>query len=84
MLAILVLAAVLRLISYDIGHLIGRMSRHHPFCFKDPRFGFTLPLWQPYLPPDVRFLVVFRDPVDTVASIMRDAVELYPDRPLAH
>jgi len=49
-------------LSYDIGHLIGRLSRHQPFCLKDPRFGFTLPLWRPYLPSDVKYLVVFRDP----------------------
>ena len=72
-----------RELSYDIAHLIGRMSRHQPFCFKDPRFGFTLPLWQPYLPPDVRYLVVFRDPADAIASILRDAKESYDDRPLA-
>jgi hypothetical protein len=69
-------------LSYDIAHLINRMSRRQPFCFKDPRFGFTLPLWRPYLPESVRFLVVFRDPAETVASIMRHAAAHYGDRPL--
>jgi hypothetical protein len=68
--------------SYDTGHLVCRMTRHQPFCFKDPRFGFTLPLWRPFLPKDTRFIVVFRDPVQTIRSILRDAVELYGDRPL--
>lgn len=69
-------------LSYDIAHLITRMTAHQPFCLKDPRFGFTLPLWRPYLPADVRFLVVFRDPAETVASIMRHATAHYGDRPL--
>lgn len=69
-------------LSYDIAHLMHRMARHQPFCLKDPRFTFTLPLWQPYLPDGVRFVVVFRHPVATVASIMRDAVALYGNRPL--
>jgi hypothetical protein len=69
-------------LSYDIAHLISRMSRRQPFCFKDPRFGFTLPLWRPYLPEGVRFLVVFRDPAETVASIMKHAAAHYGDRPL--
>ena len=69
--------------SYDVAHLVGRMARNQPFCFKDPRFGFTLPLWRPYLPDDARFIVVFRDPVQTIRSILRDAVELYGERPLA-
>ena len=33
-----------------------------PFCFKDPRFNVTLPVWRPYLPTTTRFLVVFREP----------------------
>lgn len=69
-------------LSYDIAHLISRMTGRQPFCLKDPRFGFTLASWRPYLPDDVRFLVVFRDPEETVASIMRHATAHYGDRPL--
>lgn len=68
--------------SYDLAHLMGRITRHQPFCLKDPRFGFTLPAWRPYLPEDTLFLVVFRNPVDTIRSILRDAAELYGNRPL--
>lgn len=68
--------------SYDLAHLMGRIVRHQPFCLKDPRFGFTLPMWRPYLPEDVLFLVVFRNPADTIRSILRDATELYGNRPL--
>lgn len=68
-------------LSYDVGHMMGRICAHQPFCLKDPRFGFTLPQWRPYLPEDTRFLVVFRDPARTVSSMLRDATALY-DPPL--
>jgi hypothetical protein len=69
-------------LGYDIAHLIGRICSHQPFCLKDPRFCFTLPMWMPYLPEGVRFLAVVRRPAATVQSMMRDASELY-ERPLA-
>jgi hypothetical protein len=54
-----------------------------PFCFKDPRFNVTLPVWRPYLPEDTRFLVVFREPDRTVDSILRVAsVEYQPPLPV--
>jgi len=68
--------------GYELAHLMGRICAHQPFCLKDPRFSFTLPLWQPYLPNGTRFLAVFRDPELTVQSMMRDAKSLY-DPPLA-
>jgi hypothetical protein len=46
-----------------------------PFCYKDPRFSYTLPAWEPYLPSDIRFVVVFRDPARTTDSIVRVAKE---------
>jgi hypothetical protein len=62
------------------------MRKHlsrQPICLKDPRWGLTLPLWRPYLPPDTRFLVVFRDPDTTVDSMLREARETYrPPIPL--
>ena len=51
-----------------------RVSRT-PFCFKDPRFSVTLRYWRPWLPPETRFLVVFRDPHVTVNSMLREAEE---------
>jgi hypothetical protein len=42
-----------------------------PFCFKDPRFSYTLPCWQPLM-KHTRFLVVFRNPADTVKSILKE------------
>jgi hypothetical protein len=69
-------------LGYELGHLIGRICSHQPFCLKDPRFSFTLPSWKPCLPRGTRFLAVFRAPELTVRSMMRDAKELY-DPPLA-
>lgn len=50
------------------------MSRE-PYCFKDPRFSYTLPLWRPYLNPGTKFLVVYRDPHKTAQSILRECRE---------
>jgi hypothetical protein len=50
---------------------IARLTARTPFCFKDPRFSYTLPAWRPYL-HDTVYLVVFRDPAVTVASILNE------------
>ncbi len=42
-----------------------------PYCFKDPRFCYTLPVWRPYL-KNVAFVCVFRDPGVTAASILKE------------
>lgn len=48
-----------------------------PFCFKDPRFCYTLGGWRPVL-GDAALLCVFREPGRTVSSIKRDVREQYP------
>ncbi|MBV9759721.1 MAG: sulfotransferase [Acidobacteriaceae bacterium] len=40
-----------------------------PYCFKDPRFCYTLPAWRPYL-QNTGFVCIFRDPATTVKSII--------------
>lgn len=48
-----------------------------PFCFKDPRFSYTLPVWIPLLKNTV-FIVVFRHPYSTMVSIEKECNnELY-------
>ncbi|MBT3294321.1 MAG: hypothetical protein HN919_16095 [Verrucomicrobia bacterium] len=42
-----------------------------PYCFKDPRFCYTLPVWQPEL-GRAAFLCVFRHPGATVRSTLRE------------
>lgn len=64
-------------LGWELGHLLRMMGKRNPFCLKDPRFSFTLPLWREYFPDDTRFLVVYRDPACTVESFLRDARESY-------
>ena len=48
-----------------------------PFCYKDPRFSYTLRFWEPFLPPDTGRVVVFRQRSRTVASMQRELDEAY-------
>lgn len=43
-----------------------------PFCYKDPRFSYTLPVWERFLDPGTAFICVFREPGVTVASILKE------------
>jgi hypothetical protein len=45
-----------------------------PFCYKDPRFSYTLPIWRRYL-KDVVFICVFRHPFSTSRSIIKESRE---------
>lgn len=42
-----------------------------PFCFKDPRFSYTLPVWRPHLPKNTVILCIFRHPAATSCSILK-------------
>lgn len=53
---------------------IQRQVAHAPYCFKDPRFCYTLPSWRPFLDDPV-FLCVFRDPRRTAQSMVREVRE---------
>jgi hypothetical protein len=67
-----------------VHRLLDAYTRQQPFCFKDPRFSSTLPIWERYLPPCTGRIVVFRDPDSTVDSILRDAKETYkPPLPMS-
>ena len=50
---------------------ICKLTAREPFCFKDPRFSYTLPCWEPML-RETKVLVVFRDPSDTAKSILKE------------
>lgn len=43
-----------------------------PFCFKDPRFCYTLGVWRQFA-PDAATLCVFRHPEASAASIVKEA-----------
>jgi hypothetical protein len=49
---------------------IKALIKNEPFCFKDPRFSYTLPVWRRLIKDGV-FICVFRHPGVTVASILK-------------
>lgn len=50
---------------------IANITQRSPFCFKDPRFSYTLPIWRKYLKNTV-YICVFRHPAETAASIIKE------------
>jgi hypothetical protein len=50
---------------------IDEQVSHEPYCFKDPRFSYTLPYWRPLLRDPV-FVCVFREPNRTAHSILTE------------
>jgi len=54
-----------------IAKRIQKQVQQEPYCFKDPRFCYTLPAWRPFLKNTV-FVCVFRDPSITVQSILKE------------
>ncbi len=50
-----------------IAELVGRA----PYCFKDPRFSYTLPAWAPFTQDALR-LCVFRHPEAVARSIVKE------------
>jgi hypothetical protein len=53
----------------DLLARVNRLTRVEPFCFKDPRFSYTLSVWRPFL-QDAVFICIFRDPSTTAESIL--------------
>lgn len=49
--------------------LIKELVNRQPFCFKDPRFSYTLPGWRSWL-HDTVVLCAFREPARTAHSIL--------------
>jgi hypothetical protein len=50
---------------------IQAVTHRRPFCFKDPRFCYTLPVWRPYV-DSAALICVFRDPGVTANSILSE------------
>jgi hypothetical protein len=55
----------------DISEKMRKVLTREPYCFKDPRFCYTLPAWSPFL-RDVGFVCVFRAPATTAESILKE------------
>jgi len=51
---------------------IRALTTRAPYCFKDPRFCYTLPVWRPWL-NNTRFVCVFRDPTVTARSMLQES-----------
>ncbi len=46
-----------------------------PFCYKDPRFCYTLPAWSPHLPDHTAHICIFRHPAATIVSTEKELAE---------
>jgi len=68
-------------ITPDIATRIQRATGHVPFCYKDPRFCYTLPVWEPFL-KDTALVCVFRYPAVSAASMVRECAEVEALQPL--
>lgn len=55
----------------DVENRIIKIVANAPYCFKDPRFSYTLSNWQPYL-DNCCYIVVFREPIATAISINKE------------
>src|SRR5260370_15008227 len=57
--------------SADLARRIQVQTARSPFCFKDPRFCYTLPAWRPFL-GDAVLLCMIREPARTAHSIVKE------------
>ncbi|MGH7907833.1 MAG: hypothetical protein ACREP6_14515, partial [Candidatus Binataceae bacterium] len=57
--------------SSKLQRRIQRLADREPFCFKDPRFSYTLGIWRPLVRNTV-FICVFRHPAVTASSIITE------------
>lgn len=51
---------------------IKQVVEKEPFCYKDPRFSYTLPVWKNFLAKDTAYICIFREPGVTVESILKE------------
>ena len=51
---------------------MGKMAENTPYCYKDPRFSYTLSTIRTALKPNTKFICVFRNPASTAASIVKE------------
>lgn len=58
--------------SNSIESEINKALSHSVFAYKDPRFNYTLSVWEPFLPKDTLFLCLFREPGITIRSILTE------------
>lgn len=56
----------------DLAKRIEAITANEPFCFKDPRFCYTLPAWRS-IENNPIYVCVFRHPGKTVKSLLKEA-----------
>lgn len=61
--------------NLSINERIQKVIKTGPFCYKDPRFSYTIPVWQKFLKKNTKYLVVYRHPYKTAESILRECTE---------
>lgn len=61
--------------STEIEESITKEISKVPFCYKDPRFSYTLPIWEKHLKRDTVFLCIFRRPNVAVKSILKECAD---------
>jgi len=58
--------------SAEIQKKIKIMLSKTPYCYKDPRFSYTLPVWQRFIDDETQFICIFRAPDITINSILKE------------
>lgn len=74
----------------DLDARMARLVAKTPWCFKDPRFAWTLPAWRKHTEGALH-LCVFRDPAVTAQSIVKEcrtepylkSLPMFPERAVA-
>jgi hypothetical protein len=55
-----------------VENAVKEVLTREPFCYKDPRFSYTLPVWEKFLKTGTVFICVFREPDITINSILKE------------
>ncbi|MCF8235820.1 MAG: sulfotransferase [Bacteroidales bacterium] len=58
-------------IESRISELIINAKKNSPIAFKDPRFNYTLEIWDKYLKKDTLIICMYREPTKTIESILK-------------
>lgn len=51
---------------------VQKLIKRKSFCYKDPRFSYTFPMWSALSSDPITFLVMFRHPAKTARSIIKE------------
>ena len=60
--------------SPRVERILAHLVAQSPWCFKDPRLSYTLPVWRPHI-GHAGLICVFRDPAVTARSIAKECAQ---------